>query len=72
MFPELALKKVKKQLEANGPITGSWILMKLEEIEVDGETLKVYRGGVTQEIEGKRVQINFCMDAKSGEIVKFE
>lgn len=72
LFPDLALKKVKKQFEEKGQITGSWILMKLEEIELNGEARKIYRGGITQEIDGENVQVNFCMDAKTGEIVRFE
>ncbi|SEQ36987.1 PepSY domain-containing protein [Piscibacillus halophilus] len=72
LFPEIALKKVKKQFEEKGPITGSWILMKLEEIEIRQETYKVYRGGITQEINGQNIQTNFYIDASNGEILKTE
>ncbi|TFB25084.1 peptidase M4 [Filobacillus milosensis] len=70
LFPEVALKKVKESFKENGPISGSWILMELKELKKDDELIKVYRGGVSRNIDGQTIQYEFYVDAANGEIVE--
>lgn len=67
--PEEALEKAKTKFRQLGPINGSWIYMKPEEIEKNGLIYEVYRGGVTRNIDGDNVQFDFYADIDSGTVV---
>lgn len=67
--PEKALKSAKEIFKQQGPISGSWIYMKPEEMEKNGLTYTVYRGGVTRLIDGKSTQYEFKVDAETGSIL---
>lgn len=67
--PENILKKAKESFKKQGPISGSWIYMKPEEIDKHGLTYTVYRGGVTRNIDGKNIQFEFYADADTGSII---
>ncbi|WP_077621258.1 PepSY domain-containing protein [Sediminibacillus massiliensis] len=67
--PEKALKSAKEAFKQDGPISGSWIYMKPEEMEKNGLTYTVYRGGVTRTIDGKSTQYEFKVDAETGSLL---
>ncbi|WP_053218864.1 PepSY domain-containing protein [Virgibacillus senegalensis] len=67
--PEKALKSAKEAFKQQGPISGSWIYMKPEEMEKNGLTYTVYRGGITRTIDGESTQYEFKVDAETGSIL---
>lgn len=67
--PELALNQAKETFKKQGPISGSWIYMKPEEVEKNGLLYTAYRGGVTRNIDGESKQYEFYADADTGTIV---
>src|SRR5690625_6169645 len=67
--PEKALKNAKDAFKKQGPISGSWIYMKPEEIEKDGLVYTAYRGGVTRNVEGENRQYEFYSDAETGAVI---
>lgn len=67
--PEKALKSAKEAFKKEGPINGSWIYMKPEEIVKNALTYTVYRGGVTRNIDGENIQYEFYVDAETGSII---
>ncbi|HLS35953.1 MAG TPA: PepSY domain-containing protein [Bacillota bacterium] len=67
--PEEALEKAKTKFRRLGPINGSWIYMKPEQIERNGLLYDVYRGGITRNIDGENVQFDFYADIDSGTII---
>ncbi|MFD1362298.1 PepSY domain-containing protein [Lentibacillus salinarum] len=67
--PEKALKRAKESFKKQGPISGSWIYMKPEEIEKNGLLYNVYRGGVTRNIDGENKQYEFYIDADTGAVI---
>jgi len=67
--PEKALKLAKETFKKYGPINGSWIYMKPEEIEKNGLLYNAYRGGVTRTIDGDNKQYEFYVDVDTGAIV---
>ncbi|GAB4074950.1 PepSY domain-containing protein [Barrientosiimonas marina] len=67
--PEKALKQAKESFKKEGPISGSWIYMKPEEIEKDGLMYNTYRGGVTRNIDGASQQYEFYIDIDTGAII---
>ncbi|GAB3065544.1 PepSY domain-containing protein [Virgibacillus ainsalahensis] len=66
---EKALKNAKEAFKKNGPISGSWIYMKPEEIEKNGLMYNAYRGGVTRNIDGEAKQYEFHVDVESGAVI---
>lgn len=66
---EIALKKAKERFKENGEVSGSWIYMKPEEIELHGLLYIVYRGGITRTTGQKNTQYEFFVDAKTGTII---
>lgn len=68
--PEVALEKAKDKFRRLGPINGAWIYMKPEQIEKNGLTYEVYRGGVTRNIDGENVQFDFYADVDSGTVIE--
>ncbi|WP_226036381.1 PepSY domain-containing protein [Aquibacillus saliphilus] len=67
--PEKALKSAKETFKKQGPISGSWIYMKPEELVKNELTYIVYRGGVTRNINGENQQYEFFVDADTGTIL---
>ncbi|MBY7143908.1 PepSY domain-containing protein [Virgibacillus sp. NKC19-3] len=67
--PEKALKQAKESFKKKGPISGSWIYMKPEEIEKNGLLYNAYRGGVTRNIDGENKQYEFYVDVDTGAVV---
>lgn len=67
--PEKALKNAKETFKKNGPISGSWIYMKPEEVEKNGLLYHAYRGGVTRNIDGENKQYEFYVDVETGAVI---
>lgn len=67
--PENVLNKAKEAFKQQGPISGSWIYMKPEEVEKHGLTYTVYKGGVTRNIDGENIQYEFYADTNTGSII---
>lgn len=67
--PEEALERAKNKFRQLGPINGSWIYMKPEQIEKNGLTYDVYRGGVTRNIDGENIQFDFYADIDTGAVI---
>ncbi|APC47981.1 PepSY domain-containing protein [Virgibacillus halodenitrificans] len=67
--PEKALKKAKETFKKNGPISGSWIYMKPEEVERNGLMYNAYRGGVTRNKDGENMQYEFYVDVETGAVI---
>ena|SRR5690625_901995 len=69
--PEKALKNAKETFKKQGPISGSWIYMKPEEVEKDGLKYMAYRGGITRNIDGENKQYEFYADTETGSIIGY-
>ncbi|MCA0972758.1 PepSY domain-containing protein [Halobacillus litoralis] len=67
--PEKALKIAKEAFKKQGPISGSWIYMRPEELNKNGINYDVYRGGVSKQEDGKTSQFEFYIDTETGTIV---
>lgn len=67
--PEKALKQAKDTFKKNGPISGSWIYMKPEEVEKNGLLYNAYRGGITRNVDGQNKQYEFYVDMDTGAVV---
>ncbi|GGB27088.1 peptidase M4 [Virgibacillus dakarensis] len=67
--PEKALKQAKETFKREGPISGSWIYMKPEQVEKNGLTYNAYRGGVTRNIDGENKQFEFHVDMETGAVI---
>lgn len=67
--PENALQTAKEAFKQQGPISGSWIYMKPEEVERNGLLYTAYRGGITRNINRQNIQYEFYTDAKTGTII---
>jgi len=70
LSPEKALKVAKEAFKRQGPISGSWIHMKTEEISLDDLPYTVYRGGVSRSIDGTTKQFEFYIDSVSGTVLE--
>lgn len=70
--PEKALSNAKEAFKRTGPISGSWIYMKPEEIERNGLVYQAYRGGITRNIDGENKQYEFYVDVDTGGIIASE
>lgn len=67
--PEKALNQAKEAFKKKGPISGSWIYMKPEEVEKNGLLYDAYRGGVTRTIDGENKQYEFYVDVETGAVI---
>ncbi|SET82213.1 Predicted small secreted protein [Oceanobacillus limi] len=67
--PEKALHNAKETFKKQGPISGSWIYMKPEDIEKNGLLYNAYRGGVTRSIDGENKQYEFHVDVETGAVI---
>ncbi len=64
------LKNIKESFKQEGPIDGSWIVMKTEPFKNDVITMEVYRGGISRIMNGELEQFEFAADAKTGTVVE--
>ena len=60
------LKQIKEQFSEAGKIEGSWVYMKPEQFKNEYTTTPVYRGGITQNIDGEVRTFEFAADAYNG------
>ncbi|HEX6594663.1 MAG TPA: PepSY domain-containing protein [Bacillota bacterium] len=67
--PEQALKHAKEMFKKVGPISGSWIYMKPEEVTKNGLLYNAYRGGVTRTIDGENKPYEFYVDVDTGAVI---
>lgn len=68
--PEKALENAKKSFKQSGPISGSWIHMKPETFNKPPLSYKVYKGGISRNLDGKIEQFEFVADAKTGTVIE--
>lgn len=68
--PENVLNQAKEAFKKQGPISGSWIYMKPEEVEKNGLVYTAYRGGITRNIDGETKQYEFYADVETGTIIE--
>ena len=68
--PERVLASVKKHFQLNGPVSGSWIHMEAEPYEKSQMTYRVYKGGISQTVEGAIQQYEFIADAQTGTVIE--
>lgn len=68
--PENVLNQAKEAFKRKGPISGSWIYMKPEEVEKNGLLYQAYRGGITRNIDGETKQYEFFADVDTGTIIE--
>lgn len=67
---EKVLEHAKNVFKAQGPISGSWIHMKLEPYEKNYLSYQVYKGGISRNLkDGSREQFEFIADAKTGTLL---
>lgn len=64
------LKDIKNRFTEEGPIDGSWIVMKTEPYQNSVISMDVYRGGISRIINGELEQFEFVADAKTGTIIE--
>jgi predicted small secreted protein len=64
------LETVKSAFKNEGPIDGSWIIMKTEPYTNNVITMDVYRGGISRIKDGELEQFEFAADAKTGSVVE--
>ncbi|MFJ7934786.1 hypothetical protein [Sporosarcina sp. NPDC096371] len=64
------LDTVKTAFKTEGPIDGSWIVMKTEPYTNNVITMDVYRGGISRIKDGELEQFEFAADAKTGSVVE--
>ncbi len=66
------LENVKEAFSKEGPIDGSWIVMKPEQYDGLIAPMNVYRGGISRMRDGQLEQFEFLADAKTGTVVNVE
>ncbi|WP_442595556.1 PepSY domain-containing protein [Neobacillus sp. D3-1R] len=67
---EKVLENTKRQFKEQGPISGSWIHMKLEPFQKNHVSYQVYKGGISRnDSNGKPEQFEFVADAKTGTLL---
>lgn len=67
---ESVLKNIKQSFNEEGPIDGSWIVMKTEPFSKKMIKMDVYRGGISRIMDGELEQFEFSADAKTGTVVE--
>ncbi|MEK3933837.1 hypothetical protein MKY41_00840 [Sporosarcina sp. FSL W7-1349] len=67
---DAVLSNVKDAFKKEGPIDGSWIVMKTEPFTNEVITMDVYRGGISRIKNGELEQYEFAADAKTGTVVE--
>jgi predicted small secreted protein len=67
---EKVLEGAKNRFKEQGPISGSWIHMKVEPFNKNHLTYQVYKGGISRNsTSGNREQFEFIADAKTGTLL---
>lgn len=69
---DAVLNDVKDEFKKEGPIDGSWIVMKTEAFENNMISMDVYRGGISRIKNGELEQYEFAANAKTGTIVELK
>src|SRR5690625_5515495 len=67
--PEKALNQAKEAFKKKGPISGSWIYMKPEEVEKNELLYEAYCSVVTHNIDGENKQYEFHVDIETGAVI---
>lgn len=67
---DTVLKNIKEEFKKEGPIDGSWIVMKTEPFENKVITMEIYRGGISRIKNGELEQYEFAANAKTGTVVE--
>ncbi len=67
---EEVLSSIKKSFKEEGPIDGSWIVMKTEPFSNNAIKMDVYRGGISRINNGQLEQFEFAADSKTGTVVE--
>ena len=67
---DTVLNTVKQAFNNEGPIDGSWIVMKTEPFQNNVISMDVYRGGISRIKNGQLEQFEFAADAKTGTVVE--
>ncbi|MDW0112829.1 hypothetical protein [Sporosarcina saromensis] len=67
---EDVLHAVKEAFKKEGPIDGSWIVMKPEPFTNNVLTMDVYRGGISRIKNGELEQYEFAANAQTGTVVE--
>lgn len=70
--PERALKEIKKTVSQTYAISGSWIHMIPETVELNQITFSVYRGGISTTNEAGTTQYEFLADTKTGALLDLQ
>ncbi|WEG13861.1 PepSY domain-containing protein [Pullulanibacillus sp. KACC 23026] len=70
LAPEEALKKVKKQINKQINIDGSWIYQHTEEWDGNQVPQKVYRGGITERKGEALKHYDFIVDSETGALLE--
>lgn len=68
LSPEQALERAKEAFKKEAPISGSWIYMIPEDIQLHGLVYTGYHGGITRQTDQTAVQSNFFVDEKTGAV----
>ncbi|HEY4554240.1 MAG TPA: PepSY domain-containing protein [Bacillaceae bacterium] len=66
---EKVLFQVKRAFKEEGKIDGSWLQTKPEDYKKHAVRTKVYRGGITRNVNGERQQFEFIADAYTGSVI---
>lgn len=67
---DTVLKNVKEAFVKEGPIDGSWIVMKAEPYSNNVISMDVYRGGISRIKNGELEQYEFIADASTGTVIE--
>ncbi|MDN4606982.1 hypothetical protein [Sporosarcina highlanderae] len=67
---ERVLSDVKEAFKKEGPIDGSWIVMKPEPFTNNVLSMEVYRGGISRIRNGELEQFEFAANAETGTVVE--
>ncbi|WP_227936554.1 PepSY domain-containing protein [Alkalihalobacillus deserti] len=70
--PEKALKEIKKTVSRTYAISGSWIHMIPETVELNQISYSVYRGGISTTNEVGTTQYEFLADTKTGALLDLQ
>ena len=64
------LKTIKDSFKEEGPIDGSWIVMKPEPFQNKVINMTVYRGGISRIKNGELEQFEFAANSTTGTVVE--
>lgn len=66
---ETVLADVKAAFKKEGKINGSWLQTKPEDYQKHAIQTKIYRGGITRQINGEPQHFEFIADAYTGTVL---